>query len=770
MSKIAQQFLDIDPWNVVETGFHADRHQVAESIFAVGNEFMGARAYFEEGYSGDHLLGSYFNGIYEYDDIKPKPWPKGPIHTTHYLVNGVDWLFTRIACGDEDLDLARVRFSGFRRSLDLREGVYRREFTWAVKGGAKIRLVFERFTSMTDPHLAYQRISAIADRDTELIIEMGLDLGTVEHHHSGGKQLWEEVKATHLPMGGAIQGRLPRSQQRAFASMRISASTAIDREEIRRDRYVGQRFLLALPAGVAISVDRQVVCRTERDATVKDAAVWKVGLAELKDNGLLTWDQALAPHVAYWQRTWSELDVTIDGDPANQQGVRFCIYQLHQTYHGVDPSLNIAAKGLTGEVYAGHTWWDTETYCLPFYLFNNPQAARNLLGYRYRTLANAIRRSASDDAVGARYPMSSIDGYEGCGWWAHGDLEIHVSVAVAYGIWHYVHVTGDQQYLADEGLEMLLQISRFYASRGGWGQQTGEFGLYGVMGPDEFHMMVDNNCYTNVMVKKAFGWTLDALKTVKRLDPKRYAAVLKRVGLKPAEPKAWATMAAKMRVPQDKKTGVFEQHDGYFNYPHTDCAKIPPTQFPLYKHWSYFRIFRTDMIKQPDVLLLHFFFGSEHSLKNKQANFAFYEPRCSHESSLSPGVHSILAAELGQHAKAFSYWGHAARLDLDDYNRNTHEGLHTTSMAAAWLNVVYGFGGMRSDGDRLSFTPSVPKTWRSFSFRVTYRGSVLNVALTKKIATFTVVSGSSVPITVFGKAVTATAAGVSVTLPKDRVG
>ena len=765
MSKVAQQFLDIDPWQVVETGFHPDRHQVAESIFATGNEFMGVRAYFEEGYSGEHLLGSYFNGIYEYEDVQPKPWPKGPIHTTHYMVNGIDWLFTRIACGDEDLDLARVRFSGFRRSLDLREGVYRREFTWAVKGGAKIRMLFERFTSMADPHLAYQRLTATADRDTDLTVEMGLDLG-----EPGSRRFWTEVKAAHLPDGAAIQGRLPRSGQRALAAMRLSASTLLDCEEVRRECYVGQRFQLVLPKGVAVTVDRQVVCRTERDTAVKDAAVWKAAMTELKDRRVLSYAAALVPHVAYWTRTWKDLDVTIDGDPANQQGVRFCIFQLHQTYHGVDPSLNVAAKGLTGQAYGGHTWWDTETYCLPFYLFNNPQAARNLLGYRYRTLANAIRRSASDDAVGARYPMSSIDGYEACGWWAHGDLEIHVSVAVAYGIWHYVHVTGERQYLIDEGLEMLLQISRFYASRGGWGQRTGEFGLYGVMGPDEFHMMVDNNCYTNVMVKKAFGWTLDAMKDVKRLDAKRYAAILKRVGLKPSEPKEWARMAAKMRVPQDRTSGVFEQHDGYFNYPHTDCAKIPPTEFPLYKYWSYFRIFRTDMIKQPDVLLLHFFFGGEYSLANKKANYDFYEPRCSHESSLSPGVHSILAAELGYHSKAFAYWGHAARLDLDDWNRNSNEGLHTTSMAAAWLNVVYGFGGMRSDGDRLSFAPSVPKAWKSFSFRVTYRGSVLQVAVGRKDATFTVVSGASVPITAFGKAVTATAAGVSVALPKGRVG
>lgn len=765
MAKVATRFLEIDPWQIVEKGFHADRAEVAESVFSVGNEFMGVRGFFEEGYSGESYLGSYFNGIFEYEDILPKPWMKGPIDRTHFLVNAVNYLHTRITVDGEQLDLASSTFSDFQRTLDMRTGTMIRQFIWKTARSKRIALRFERLTSMTDAALAAQRISFTAlDSPATVQVEMGLDFGII--HRTSKRCMWTEVRSS---LGGcipAIMGRLPESGHRVVSTLRLDGASG---SPVQRDRYVGTKFTLKLTPDEAKTIDRIVVNSTERDKSVSDDAVWQTGLHAAQQRAKVTFEEAVAATTTYWTNAWKESGVAIEGDPASEQGVRFGIFQLHQTYHGVDPSLNIAAKGLTSEDYGGHTWWDTESYCLPFYMFNNPKAARNLLGYRFKTLANAVLRSDSDDCVGARYPMCSIDGYEACGWWAHGDLEIHVSAAVAYGVWHYVNVTGDKQFLYDEGLEMLLQIARFYASRGGWNQRTGQFGFYGVMGPDEFHMMVNNNCYTNVLAKKCFEWALAAIRDAQKNAPKQLKRVLAKVGLKPQETKDWAKMASKMYVPLDKKTGIYEQHDGYFDYPHTDVSRIPPQDLPLYHHWSYFRIFRTDMIKQPDVLLLPFFFSHEYTQKSKKVNFDYYDDRCSHESSLSPGIHSILAAELGYHKLAFEYWGHAARLDLDDYNRNTNKGLHTTSMAAAWLNVVYGFGGMRSDGARLTFNPSLPKKWKSFTFQVTRRGSVLAVKIDRKQATFWIESGDTFDIEVFGKVLKVAAAGVSVSMPKERV-
>ncbi|MEI8195299.1 MAG: glycosyl hydrolase family 65 protein [Phycisphaerae bacterium] len=763
MAKVATRFLEIDPWQIIEKDFNVERGQTAESIYSVGNEFMGVRGFFEEGYSGDTLLGSYFNGIYEYEDIVPKPWPVGPIDRWHYMVNAVNWLYTRISVDGEQLDLAKSKFSNFERRLDLLTGVLVRQFTWQTASGRRIALRFERFTSMTDAHLAGQRISFTADAPCQVQLEMGLDFGIIQA--STNRCMWDEVRAEQQDGLLAIMGRLPVSRQRIVSTMRL---TGVDGTPVRREKYIGTAATLQLTPGTAQTITRIICNSTQRDKTVSDDTVWQTGLQTAQERTAITFDSARDASIQYWNAAWQESGVAIEGDALSEQGVRFGIFQLHQTYHGVDPSLNVAAKGLTGEEYCGHTWWDTETYCLPFYLFNNPKAARNLLGYRYRTLPNAILRSKADDCVGARYPMSSIDGYEACGWWAHGDLEIHVSGAVAYGVWHYVNVTNDREFLYSEGLEMLLQISRYYASRGGYNQKTGAFGFYGVMGPDEFHMMVNNNCYTNMLGKKTFEWTLAAIKDMQIHAPAQLKKLLAKVGVKPQDLKDWAKMAKKMHIPQDKKTGLYEQHDGYFNYPHTDVSKIPPEDLPLYHHWSYFRIFRTDMIKQPDVLLLHFFFSHEYSPKNKKVNYDYYEERCSHESSLSPGIHSILAAELGYHKPAFEYWAHAARLDLDDYNRNTWKGLHTTSMAAAWLNVVYGFGGMRSDAENLSFDPTLPRQWKSFTFQITYRGSVLAVQVGRKEVTFRVVTGPDLKIDVFGKSVQATTVGIKIPMPKAR--
>ena len=355
----------------------------------------------------------------------------------------------------------------------------------------------------------------------------------------------------------------------------------------------------------------------------------------------------MAAHAAYWERVWRTIDVRIEGDAENEQGIRYCIFQLHQTYHGVDPSLNVSAKGLTGESYWGATWWDTETYCLPFYIFNNPQAARNLLGYRHATLNGGAQRARQLDCRGARYPMATIDGSEIVGVWQHGDLEIHVSAAVAYGIWHYAHVTGDKEFLYGRGVEMLLEIARYYASRGQYSPATGEFGFWFVMGADEFHMGVHNNTYTNVMAKKCFQWALETAAEMRKQAPEQLRRVFKKIKLREAELRDWRRKARDMRVLQDPRTGLIEQHDGYFDMPRLPLAKVPPTDFPLYHHWAYVRIFRWDMTKQPDVLLLPFFFSREYSEKAKRVNFEYYEPRCSHESSLSPGIHSILAAELG---------------------------------------------------------------------------------------------------------------------------
>ncbi|CAH1055158.1 Alpha,alpha-trehalose phosphorylase [Paenibacillus pseudetheri] len=312
---------------------------------------------------------------------------------------------------------------------------------------------------------------------------------------------------------------------------------------------------------------------------------------------------------------------------------------------------------------------------------------------------------------------------------------------------------------------MLNQISRFYATRGQWGQQSGKYGYFGVMGPDEFQLMMNNNCYINWMAQKSFEYTSDTLSEMKERASEAFALVAEKTGLRDEELTDWKNKADHMKIPVDEVTGVFEEHDVFFDMPHIDIHSIPVAEFPLYSNWSYDRLYRYDMIKQPDVLMFMFLYNGQFSKEAKLANYEYYESRCIHKSSLSPSIHSILASEIGKPEEAYSFFEFATRLDLDNYNRNTREGLHTTSIAAAWMNIVYGFGGMRSDGDRLSFQPSLPERWNEYSFQVMYEGVLLRILVNKTSVTLTAIKGGgSIDIIVYGQSITVDASGTTLPL------
>jgi maltose phosphorylase len=429
---------------------------------------------------------------------------------------------------------------------------------------------------------------------------------------------------------------------------------------------------------------------------------------------------------------------------------------MHQTLHTAENSAVVGAKGLTGEAYNGNTFWDTEVYCLPFYLFNNPAAAKNIMKFRYDTLPEAKRRAAMLDLTGAYYPVATISGRECCDLWQHSNLQMHPSTSVMYGTWLYVKLTGDKDFLYGMGVEMLVEICRMLAVRGAYGPD-GSYGFYGVMGLDEFHMMVNNNAYTNYMAKKSFAYARQALADMRAERPKEYAALTERLGLKESELADWAEKAAAMKACYDEKTQMFEQHEGFYGLPHTDLAAIPAEEFPLYAHWSYERIYRSDMIKQPDILMFMLLYASSFTDAQIAANYDYYEPRCIHESSLSPSVHSILAAQIGRHEAAYGFFGFATRMDLDNYNRNTCEGLHTTSIAGAWMNIVFGFGGLRCDAESLSLAPTIPAGWQAYRFKLLIGGCVVGVEVTPEEVRLT--CDGECGLLLYGKPLRLTAAG-----------
>ncbi len=772
-AKVPQTYFKTDPWAVVEEGFDPARGRIAESVFSLANEYMGVRGYFDEGYSGDRLVGFYVNGMYEVMPIQHPQVFKGLRTRRAFNINALDWLYTRIALDGETLDLAASKFSDFSRRLDMRTGTLTRRFTWHTAGGKRLRLTFERFLSLVHSPLACQRITfEPLDFSGQVEFASGLDFsppyelagGWSQVRKAGeradGKNFWTCPRAEQIDGVQAILGRTETTGQWLLSAFRLAGDPPAEPVLVEDDKFIGVSGMIDLRKGEAASVDKIAVNVWERDATASAGAAWDSALS--KAAGLLGmgFDDAHDEHAAAWARTWETLDIEIDGDADLQQGLRFSLFNLHQTYHGNDARVNIPCKGLTAEVYYGWMFWDTETYCLPFYLFTAPKAARALLEYRHIYLPQALERARELDCHGARYPFATIDGTECCGTWQHCDLEIHVDAAVSYAIWLYMHTCDDKPFLHEMGMEMLLQICRFFASRGEWSPR-GDFGLYGVMGPDEFHTMVHNNCYTNYMARKTFRWTLEAMERMAEEAPEELAAVRKKVGLRDEEPAAWRRMAEEMRIPYDEKRHLFEQHDGYFDLPEVDVRNLPPEQIPIYANWVYEKIFRYNMIKQPDVLLLPLFFGDDFTAEQKRANYEYYESRCIHESSLSPGVHSVLAVELGKMDPACEFFRYMARLDLDNYNRNSEQGLHVTAMSGAWLNVVYGFAGMRTDGEPLSFRPAIPEGWNRYRFRVVYRGAVIEVAVDRKAASFKAVAGPDATVRVYGDEVLVTSEGVS---------
>lgn len=448
MAKVADKYLKVDPWAIIEEGFDPERNRTSESIFSLGNEYMGVRGYAEEGYSGDTLQGSYFNGLNEQLDIGNHY--KGIIRSLRYMVNAVDWLYTRLSVDGEQLDLAKSNVTDYVRKLDLRKGTYRRELIWHLNDGKSLKVVFTRLVSMTMSHLGLQRVDfEPLNFSGSVDICTGLDFGII--HEERGECMWNSLRSGVSGASSAIMASTVNTGNKLFSSFTLQSSQPLQLTATESDKFIGQNFTLDLTEGEVSYFTKLVMNYSDSDSAHTAEELWSKGLSLAETASQLTDTQIIADQTAYWKGIWETSDIRIEGDPENQQGIRFCIFQLYQTYHGDHPGFNIGAKGLTGEVYRGLAFWDTESYCLPFYMFNNPRAARSLLEFRYKTLPQAMQRAKEVDCEGACYPIATIDGTESCDLWQHSNLQLHVGTAVSYGIWHYVKNTGDKSFLHSKG-------------------------------------------------------------------------------------------------------------------------------------------------------------------------------------------------------------------------------------------------------------------------------------------------------------------------------
>ncbi|NOT73300.1 MAG: glycoside hydrolase family 65 protein [Cyclobacteriaceae bacterium] len=726
-------------WQIIEEGFDPHLNRISESLFSLGNGRMGQRANFEEEYSGETHQGNYVAGVYYPDKTRVGWWKNGYPEYFAKVLNAPSWIGIHIKIGRISLDLAKCKVSDFRRVLDMKQGLLHRSFTATLSGGKKLKIDAKRFCSMADGEVGAIRYSITpVNFSSAATITLAVDADVVNKDSNYDEKFWNEISKESSSGLALVTAETKKTGFHVSTGMAYAITT--DGKPVkgivkasRKEKYADNTVGIKLKMGAETVIYKYgVILSSENHPKPKMNQLAKKKLKEARVKG---YDKLFASHKSVWASTWEKCDITIEGDAAAQQGIRFNIFQLMQTYTGADERLNIGPKGFTGEKYGGSTYWDTEAYCLPFYLgTSDPKVARNLLVYRYKHLPRAIENGGKLGFTNgaALYPMVTMNGEECHNEWEITFEEIHRNGAIAFAIFDYIRYTGDEEYLSEYGLEVLIGISRFWAQRVNWSENQQKYVMLGVTGPNEYENNSNNNWYTNMFAAWTLNYTLKAVEQVRKRSTGRYDKILAKTRLnEKSELTKWKDIADKMYYPEDKQRGVYLQQDGFLDKQLLTVKDLRPEDRPLNQKWSWDRILRSCFIKQADVLQGFYFFEDKFDNATLKRNFDFYEPMTVHESSLSPCVHVILASKLGYKEKAYEMYLRTSRLDLDDYNNDTEDGCHITSMAGTWMSVVKGFGGMRVNDGKIHLTPYIPDQWKSYSFRLEFRGRVIKVKVSK---------------------------------------
>ena len=718
---------------------------------------MGQRANFEERYTGPTLQGNYLAGVYYPDKTRVGWWKNGYPEYFAKVLNAPNWIGIDVEVEGEMLDLHRHQPAGFRRELNMRQGYLERSFTVEI-GGKKLEIEARRFLSMKREEIGAIRYAVRSvDFGGRIALFPYIEGNVVNRDSNYGEKFWEIEETDAGPGTGYLKAR---TRKTGFVTcMTMGYELELDEdffspevEVIHEESYVGNRIGLELEPGKEAVLYKYVSVLTSLhhnpDEMVREGR-------ELLDHAMgARFARLFEEHSEVWERNWAHSDIVIEGDTAAQQGIRFNIFQLNQTYTGKDERLNIGPKGFTGEKYGGSTYWDTEAYLVPFYLSTAPQqVTRNLLIYRYKHLQKAIENAEKLGFSGgaALYPMVTMNGEECHNEWEITFEEIHRNGAIAFAIYNYIRYTGDAGYLAEYGLEVLIAISRFWKQRVNWSDVKGKYVMLGVTGPNEYENNVNNNWFTNKMASWTLTYTLEAMEYVQETHPEAYGQIMLQTRFNEQEETAgWRDVIENLYLPYEENKKVFLQQEGYMDKKQMRVSDLDPAQRPINQHWSWDRILRSCFIKQADVLQGIYVFEDEYDTETIRRNFEFYEPRTVHESSLSPCVHSILASRIGEAQRAYELYLRTSRLDLDDYNNEVSEGLHITSMGGTWMSVVHGFGGMRIREGMLSFDPHLPDQWDSLSFKILFRGRTLQITIRKEEVTIQKLEGEDLELLLYG--------------------
>lgn len=750
-----------EAWRVTETSFDTASNLLDETIFALGNGYIGLRGTFEEGYSGPagtSIEGTYLNGFYESKPIEYPETAYGLARYDEFMLNVPNAKIIELFIEDERFDLQQGTITRYERYVDFRTGLLTRSVEWESPAGRRVAIVSRRLVCFQRKHLfaihyevtplnfsgPIALLSSLEGQATNL--EAGddprvgaavsgpvLQLLGVEQTESFSA-LVQRTGHSNLVLVSAIESELTQDGAPAMAGVPIRVG----------DR-VGQRYDLQATEGRPVSLVKYGTYYSSRDYPQGEL------LARARDE--LQQARARGFHVLcqsqehYLSDFWQRADVEIAGDEALQQGIHFNQFHLLQSV-GRDGATSIAAKGVTGEGYEGHYFWDTEIYVFPFFLYTKPEIARALLEYRYRLLDKARERARQmSHAKGALYPWRTIAGEECSAYFPAGTAQYHINADIAYSVKLYAEVTGDRSFLFHHGAELVMETARIWMGIGAYiKSKDDQFCINEVTGPDEYTALVNNNYYTNAMARMHLLFAADLADDLASTDPDAFARLRKAIDLAPDEPAQWRRAAERMYLPHDTALGIHPQDDSFLSRAVWDFAGTPSDRYPLLLHYHPLVIYRYQVCKQADVVLALLLLSDQFTPDEKKRDFDYYEPVTTHDSSLSTCVFSIIASEIGYHEKAYNYFMITARMDLDNSHGNTQYGVHTAAMAGAWMGVVYGFAGMRPCDGTLAFAPYLPEQWTHYRFKVRARGQLLQVHIDRTRVEYRLLEGDSLEI------------------------
>ncbi len=750
-----------DQWNIIENGFNPENNYRNETIFCLGNGYLGMRGNIEEGFIGDveGCKGSYINGFYESEKIIYGEYQYAFPLWGQTMLNIMDTQSLEIHIDNERFTMDAGTIQEYTRILHMKEAKVTRSLVWESPLGKKVRILMEKFISFDNSNVIAFKLTL-----EPLNFNGNIKLTSFINGDVINENLREKAFVTiDKGVKDDIMYLLQKTKETKFdIACGMLHKVYLDNVELDakpnytvEDEMVKVLWNIDGKENQKVTVEKYIYFDANRKHDKKENLLNGTieGVTEASKHGYV---KLLMNHVKFMENFWENTDIVINGDDTLQQGIRYNMLQLLQSV-GRDGYTNIGAKGLTGEGYEGHYFWDTETYILPFFLYNNPEIAKSLVMYRYHTLDAARKRARELDHPGALFAWRTIGGEETSAYFEASTAQYHINADVVYALKKYVEATEDIELLMNYGAEVVWETARLWVDRGGFIPLRGnKFCIHEVTGPDEYKPGVDNNCYTNYMAQLHLEYAVEIVDLMKKEAPEKYEALKGKLELKDEEVTFWKKAAENMYLPYNEELGINPQDDSFIYKEPYDIENIPVERLPLVFNWHPLNIWRYQICKQADVLLLMLLQSEKFSLELKKANFDYYEPKTTHDSSLSACIFSVIASEIGYKEYAYNYFMQTVRMDLDDYNNNVHKGLHSACMAGAWLSVVNGFAGMRVYEGKLHFRPYTPEKWQGYAFNTRFKGRKLRIEMSKEQVTYTLLEGEDFTIAHYEEEVTLT--------------